>query len=144
VGRAAIARGHAVLVTGSAGEAPLAGAVAAAIGPGALSLAGRLGIGGLVAVLARASVLVSNDTGPVHLASALGVPTLAVYGPNTPVLYGPLAPGSRSFYRALPCSPCLTEANYRSSRCRIHVCTASVATGEVVTALGRVLAEVPA
>ena len=42
--------------------------------------------------LARAELLVANDTGPVHLASALKVPVLGLYGPNTPRLYGPLSP----------------------------------------------------
>lgn len=92
-----------------------------------------------MALLARADVLLSNDTGPVHLASQLGTPVLAFYGPNTPVLYGPLSAGSRAFYRDLPCSPCITVANYRSSRCRIHTCMAAIPVGEVVEALGRLL-----
>ena len=91
----------------------------------------------------------SNDTGPVHLASALHRPVLALFGPNTPVLYGPLSPpaGPRStaLWKALPCSPCLTEANYRSSRCRIHSCMSAIATGEATAALDRILlASVPA
>jgi ADP-heptose:LPS heptosyltransferase len=138
-GRAAIEAGRGVVVTGSASEADLARRVAAASGAGATSAAGGLRVEGLVALVAGASALVSNDTGPVHLASALGVPTLAVFGPNTPVLYGPLAPGSRAFWRGLPCSPCLSNANYRSSRCRIHTCMASVPVGEVVGALSALL-----
>jgi len=139
VGRRALAAGHRVVVTGGAAEAALARRLAARLGPGALSAAGRLDVAGLVALLAAARAVVSNDTAPVHLASALGVPVLAIFGPNTPVLYGPLSAGSRAFYRALPCSPCLTTSNYRSSRCRIHTCTASIPAGEVVTALARLL-----
>jgi ADP-heptose:LPS heptosyltransferase len=130
-------------VTGSAAESALAARVAEGSGPGAVSAAGRLDLDGLVALLAGARALVSNDTGPVHLASALAVPTLAIFGPNTPTIYGPLAPGSRTFYRALPCSPCLTAASYRSSRCRIFACMAAIPTGEVVGALQRVLAHGP-
>lgn len=139
VARTAIAHDHRVVVTGGASEVDLARGVACAGGPHATSVAGRLSIRGLVALLAGARAVVSNDTGPVHLASALGVPVLAIYGPNTPVLYGPLAPGSQAFYRDLPCSPCLTPSNYRSSRCRIHTCTASIPTGEVTGALVRLL-----
>ncbi len=140
VGRQAIVRhGAQVVVTGGASERAMAGRVAAASGPSARSAAGKLSVAGLVALLERATVLVSNDTGPVHLASALSVPTLALFGPNTPVLYGPLAPGSRAFFRALPCSPCLTTESYRSSPCRIHTCMASLPTGEVVAALDRAL-----
>lgn len=140
VGRAARAAGRRVLVTGGPGEAALVGRVVDAVGDGAVDLAGRLSIPGLVALLEGADVLASNDTGPVHLASALGTPVLAFYGPNTPVLYGPLSAGSRAFYRDLPCSPCITVANYRSSRCRIHSCMASIPTGEVVHALQALLA----
>jgi ADP-heptose:LPS heptosyltransferase len=139
VGRAASAAGHHVVVTGSAAERPLAARVAAAVGPRAVDAAGRLALDGLVALVAGARALVSNDTGPVHLASALGVPTLAIFGPNTPAIYGPLAPGSRAFYRALPCSPCITAANYRSSRCRIFACMAAIPTGEVVAGLQHLL-----
>jgi ADP-heptose:LPS heptosyltransferase len=139
VGRAAAARGHRVVVTGGAAETALAARVAAAVGPAALSAAGRLSVEGLVGLLARCRALVSNDTGPVHVASALGVPVLAIFGPNTPVLYGPLSAGSRAFFRGLPCSPCLTTANYRSSRCRIFTCMASIPTGEVAAALAALL-----
>jgi len=135
VGRAAGAEGRRVFVTGGSAEGVLAGRVAAAVGEGATSLAGRLSIEGLVALLAAADALASNDTGPVHIASQLGVPVLAFYGPNTPVLYGPLSEGSRAFYRELPCSPCITVANYRSSRCRIHTCMATIPTGEAVSAM---------
>lgn len=143
-GRAARAAGCGVVVTGGEAERALARRVAHAVGDGARAVAGDLSVEGFVALLAAARAVVSNDTGPVHLASALGVPVLAIYGPNTPSIYGPLAPASRAFYRALPCSPCLTVANYRTSRCRIHTCMAAVPTGEVVTALGALLSRVPA
>lgn len=141
VGRAAATRGLSVVVTGQVSEAALCARVAASAGPLAVSVAGRLSLDALVATLASARALVSNDTGPVHVASALGVPTLAMFGPNTPALYGPLAPGSRAFFRHLPCSPCLTAANHRSSRCRIFACMAAIPTGEVVGALLRLVDE---
>ncbi len=139
MGRVAVEAGFRVAVTGGPSEAELAGSVARAIGDGAVDLAGRLELEALIALLAHARVVASNDTGPVHLASQLGTPVLAFFGPNTPVLYGPLSEGSRAFYRDLPCSPCLTNANYRSSRCRIHTCMQAIPTGEVVHALRRLL-----
>ncbi len=139
VGRTAAAHGHRVFVTGGRQETELAQRVADAIGDFAASLAGRLGIDQLVALLDDATALVSNDTGPVHIASQLGTPVLAFFGPNTPVLYGPLSEGSQSFFRDLPCSPCLRNSNYRSSRCRIFTCMASIPTGEVAAALVRLM-----
>lgn len=138
-GRLAMSLGRHVLVTGGPGEVALAERTAAAVGEGACSLAGELSIEELVALLARADALVSNDTGPVHIASQLDTPVLAIYGPNTPVLYGPLSRNSRAFYRELPCSPCITVANYRSSRCRIFTCMAAIPVGEVVHHLRGVL-----
>ncbi len=139
LGRVARREGLHVVVTGGAGERDLATAVAAAVGDGSTVAAGRLDLAGLIGLLARAVALASNDTGPVHLASALGVPVLAVYGPNTPRLYGPLSPGSRALWRGLPCSPCLTAASYRSSRCRLFTCMESIATGEACAAFLGVL-----
>jgi ADP-heptose:LPS heptosyltransferase len=142
--RAAEAHGALVVVTGTAAEADLCARVAAAVGPDAVSTAGGLSLEGLVGLLARASALVSNDTAPVHLASALGRPVLALFGPNTPVLYGPLSKGSRTLYRALPCSPCLTVESYRSSRCRIPTCMGAIPTGEACAALSAILTEAAA
>ncbi len=139
VGRAARACGRRVLVTGGRAERELATRVAASVGDGARSIADRLSLRGLVALLERADAVASNDTGPVHIASQVGTPVLAFFGPNTPVLYGPLSAGSRAFYRELPCSPCITVANYRSSRCRIHTCMAAIPTGEATGAMTRLL-----
>jgi len=139
VGRTAVAQDCHVFVTGGKQEAELAQRVAAAIGEGATSLAGRMCIEELVALLDEARALVSNDTGPVHIASQLGTPVLAFFGPNTPALYGPLSEGSRAFFRDLPCSPCLRNSNYRSSRCRIFTCMQSIPTGEVASALTRLI-----
>jgi lipopolysaccharide heptosyltransferase III len=97
----------------------------------ARNVSGRLGLRALSALLDRALFLVSNDTGPVHLASGLGRPVLGLYGPNTPVLYGPLSEGSRSFYKGLPCSPCITNLNYKTSFCRLPVCIRNISVEEV-------------
>lgn len=92
---------------------------------------GKLSFLALGAVVARAAALVSNDTAPVHLGSAQDVPVFALFGPNTPRLYGPLSSGSHSFYRALPCSPCLTNMNYKTSYCRMPVCIRGIEVDEV-------------
>lgn len=139
LGRAAMARGRAVFVTGGEGERALVADVVARVGGGAIDVAGRLDLPGLVALLGGAHALVANDTGPVHLASQMGVPVLALYGPNTPALYGPLSPGSVALYRGLACSPCLTPASYRSSRCRLPTCMASIGVGSAQQALEKML-----
>lgn len=76
-----------------------------------VNAAGRIDIPQLVALLSHAAVVVSNDSGPLHLAAAAGASTAALFGPETPVLYGPLRsrPGQRHsvHYLALACSPCM-------------------------------------
>jgi ADP-heptose:LPS heptosyltransferase len=136
---AAERRGLRVVVSGGASERATCARVAAAVGPAAVVAAGRLSVDGLVALLDRAVALASNDTGPVHIASALGRPVLAFFGPNTPVLYGPLSAGSVALHKALPCSPCLLVETYRSSRCRLPVCMASISAGEAARAFGAVV-----
>ncbi len=135
--------GGLVVVTGSAAESPLAEEVRAASArkDRIVSAAGRLGVRALAALCGRAALVVSNDTSPVHLASAMGRPVLGLYGPNTPVLYGPLSPGSVAFYHRTPCSPCLTNFNYKTSYCRMPVCIRTITVEEVAAAADRRMEE---
>jgi lipopolysaccharide heptosyltransferase II len=99
----------------------------------------------LVAFLARVDLLVANDTGPVHLAAAVRTPVVAFYGPNSPRLYGPLGDGHSTLYRPLPCSPCLTNQNGKSSRCELPLCIRRIDVDEAWQAVhSRLRARVPA
>ena len=91
VGRELRARGFDVVVSGDAGDTELAAEVVAEIGPGARSIAGSVTLGGLLGVLERAAVVVSNDTGPLHLAGAVGAPSVGVYWCANALNYGPIA-----------------------------------------------------
>jgi ADP-heptose:LPS heptosyltransferase len=71
--------GMRVAVNGSAGEAELVDAVVGSMRQPAAALAGKLGLGGLCGLLERAALVVSNDTGPLHLALALGVPSVGIF-----------------------------------------------------------------
>ena len=82
--------GYAVAVTGGPGEKDLTQRVTA-LAPGALDLGGRTNLSTLVALVARSGVVVSNDTGPAHLAYALRTPSVTLFGPSTDVeRWGPL------------------------------------------------------
>lgn len=84
------AAGHQVVVTGSAAERPLAVEVAdrAGLGEDAV-LAGRTGPGELAALVAAAALVVCGDTGVGHLATAFGTPSVLLFGPTPPRLWGP-------------------------------------------------------
>lgn len=73
-----------VAVTGSTSELPLVKAVCAALGPRALPLAGELSLGELGALIEAAQLLISNNSGPVHLAAALGTPVVDLYALTNP------------------------------------------------------------
>ncbi len=84
VGRALVERGVCVVITGTPPESAITRRVAAGIGgrggsDEVIDVTGRLSLGGLAGLLARASVVVSNDTGPLHLAAAVGAPAVGIY-----------------------------------------------------------------
>src|SRR5579859_3549421 len=92
-----------VVLTGSAGDAVRVGALAG----DCLNLAGKTSVMELVELLRRCSVLVTGDSGPMHLAAAVGTPVVAIFGPTDPVLTGPYGKGHVVLRTELPCSPCL-------------------------------------
>lgn len=101
-----------VVVLGAAGDAPLAAAIGAAVhqrgGPAIIDATGKLSLLGSAALLARCTVLVTNDSAPLHLASAMNTPTIALFGPTVPDMgFGPLAERHLTLGRdELTCRPC--------------------------------------
>ncbi|HVI35143.1 MAG TPA: lipopolysaccharide heptosyltransferase II [Gaiellales bacterium] len=96
-----------VVVIGSRDDAELATAVVAAARRRAHSAAGELDLRTAAALLARASVLVTNDSAPLHLATAVGTPIVALFGPTVPAQgFGPRGAADRTLGVALGCRPC--------------------------------------
>lgn len=100
--------GETVVVTGGPDEAPLARAVAAFVNRPILDLTGRTGLGELAAVFARCRLVLGPDSGPLHLAVAVGVPTVHLFGPASQRRFGPWGPPGKHMVvsTALPCAPC--------------------------------------
>ncbi len=84
-----------------------------------LDLAGELSIDELVALLERANAVVSNDSGPMHVAAALETPTVGLFGPETPVMYAPLGTRARALWEPPICSPCINVHDNKLATC-IH------------------------
>ena len=63
------------------------------------------------------SLLVPNDGGPGHFAAMTPMPTIIFYGPETPLLYGPIDEKARNLFLGFSCSPCVTAYNHRNSPC---------------------------
>jgi heptosyltransferase-2 len=98
-----------IVVVGGAGDRELAAAIVAACPAGrALDVTGQLSLLASAELLRRAALLVTNDSAPQHLASAVGTPSLTIFGPTVPEFgFGPLAPGSRTAgVQGLACRPC--------------------------------------
>jgi heptosyltransferase-2 len=74
------------------------------------SVAGALGIGELLAVLRGASLVVGNDSGPVHIAAAMGRPTVAIFGSTSPRWTAPRGAAVRIVSRPVDCAPCFRRA----------------------------------
>lgn len=102
----AIASGHCIVFTGNLAEQPLIERARAAMRRPSVSLAGQLDLGQFGALLAGARVLVSNNTGPVHIAAALGTPVVVLYAQTNPQ-HTPWRVPARVLYHDVACRNCL-------------------------------------
>lgn len=115
-----------ILVIGSADEAEIAATVASSMEKKPAVLTGETTLADLVGLISQASLFVSNDTGPMHMANALGVPVVAIFGPTDPAVTGPFQKPSVCLKKEVPCWPC----SYR--KCPYdHRCLAGIDPEEV-------------
>jgi lipopolysaccharide heptosyltransferase II len=91
--------------------------VTARLRGGALNLAGATGLLELAALLKRASLMISNDSGPMHLAAALGTPVVGLFGPTDPRRVGPYGPGAVAVKKDFDCAGCSRRACVRDGGC---------------------------
>ena len=75
----------------------------------AISLAGKTSLKELIAVMRKAKFVISNDSGPMHIAAALGIPVYAIFGPTDPLRTGPYGKGHTIISPAIPCAPCFKK-----------------------------------
>jgi heptosyltransferase I len=93
-----------VIVAGGADDRPLAAGI-----PDALDLTGATNLRQLVALLERAAVVIANDSGPMHIASALGRPLVTPFGPTSPIRTGPYRRMDTVIRLDIACSPCFSR-----------------------------------
>ena len=110
-----------VVTVGSEGERPSAEKVRATAKLPVTVLNGRTSLETLIGVIAGASVLLGNDSGPVHIAAALGVPTVAVFGATDYKVAAPYSPRGRAVYEPVECSPCWLRECPIDHRCMTRV-----------------------
>jgi heptosyltransferase-2 len=109
-----VRRGGIVWLFGANGDAPSCAAITAALGPEerarVFDLAGRTSLLDAIDLLGLATGVVTNDSGLMHVACALGRPVVAIYGSSSPAFTPPLAASARIVRDELPCSPCFERA----------------------------------
>ncbi len=119
------------VVLGESAEAPIAAAVARSAPGATLDLCGRLDILETAAVLQRCRLLVTNDSGLMHVAEAVGCRVLALFGPTTPAFgYAPYLPTSFLLHRPPPCNPCSKNGSKPCHR-PTHECMERIGVEEV-------------
>jgi heptosyltransferase II len=122
------------LIFGTAKERELAEDVTKQIGPAATNLAGKTSLAELIRELQRCQLLLTNDTGTMHLAAHLGVPTVAIFGSTEPALTGPIGEGHIVLRQQVECSPCFLRTCPIDFRCMERVKAA-----DVVAAIEKIL-----
>ena len=94
------------LVVGGKSDVGIADRVVDSSKGKAISLAGKTSIKEMIEIIRNASFVVTNDSGPMHIAAALGVPVFAIFGPTNPLRTGPYGEGHTIIRKAIKCSPC--------------------------------------
>jgi lipopolysaccharide heptosyltransferase II len=113
--------GAKVLIVGARGEETLARAIAEKIQARTVVLSGQTSVRELMAAVKRCSVFVTNDTGPMHIAAAFGVPVVAVFGPTDWRTTAPFGAGHTLVRQPVDCSPCLLRECPIDHRCMTRV-----------------------
>ena len=122
-------KGMAVVFSGGPQDVQGIEEIRAAMTGKAATLAGRTTLKDLAALYERAAVLITTDTGPMHLAAAAGTPVVALFGPTAPWRTGPFGEGHRVLRAEISCSPCLKRQCDRG-----HVCMEQITVDKVVQA----------
>lgn len=99
-------RGAASLIFGGPEDAPSCAEVSGKVRGKVIDLSGRITLRQAMALLKRLDIFITNDSGPMHIAAALGVPTVAVFGSTDARLTGPVGPHAKAVSNKAECSPC--------------------------------------
>ena len=106
-----------VAMIGSEAERPIANLIRERMKSPTAMLSGKTSLETLIGVLAESSLMITNDSGPMHIAAALGVPTVAIFGSTDERVTGPYGPRTRIVKHPVECSPCLLRECPIDHRC---------------------------
>jgi 3-deoxy-D-manno-octulosonic-acid transferase/heptosyltransferase-1 len=126
--------GIGVILTGS--EAGPLDRIRALMTTEAVNLGGRTKLRELACLYREAALVITTDSGPMHLAAGMGTPVIALFGPTDPARTGPYGAGHRIIRRGLDCMPCFRK------RCETRTCMREITAEEVFAAAEEMLAGV--
>ena len=108
---------------------------------GIINLCGKLSLSQLAVLLKRTKLFITNDSGPLHLADMLEVPTISFFGPETPVLYGANSKNHFVFFKNIDCSPCINVHTGKLVKCvKLHPeCMKNITVEEVLDKIKKIL-----
>ena len=137
VARHFLAKGCRVVLIGSAEDRPVCQQVTAGA-PGTIDLCGQTSVSELAAIVARATVCITNNSGPMHLAVALDRPVVSIFGPTNSVWIGPYQRPDAVLKTDLPCAPCYFR---KLRQCpNDHACMEAISTAAVIEWVEQALA----
>ncbi|MCG9131252.1 lipopolysaccharide heptosyltransferase II [Candidatus Poribacteria bacterium] len=120
-----------IVLTGSSNELALVEALPTSLP--IINLIGKTSILQLGALLERCEVCLTCDSGPMHIAAAVGTPTVALFGPTSPARHKPYGTGHTTIEKPVECRPCYKRTCHRQNA--LHLCMTEISIAEVVKAL---------
>ena len=122
-----------IILTGSHEEKDVCEDLALQINPArTVNFAGKTSFKELITLYSISDLLITNDSGPVHFASTTEIPILALFGPETPKIFGPMSPNAKVISLELACSPCVSVFNQKKSSCDDNQCMKQISVQMVV------------
>jgi len=129
-----------IILTGSPEEKKVCEDLALQINPArTVNFAGKTTFKELITLYSISDLLITNDSGPVHFASTTEIPILALFGPETPKIFGPMSPNSKVISLELACSPCVSVFNQKKSFCDDNQCMKQISVQMVVKETQKIL-----
>ncbi len=131
--------GYKIVVFGASDESDICGYISEKTGKASIDTCGKLTLGQYAAILERCKLLITNDGGPLHMAVALGVPTVSIFGPVDEKVYGPYSDSSKHIVISgtAECRPCYR--NFRYPLCKTFICLDSIEPERVLDAAKKIL-----
>ncbi len=114
-------QGAQAIVFGSPSETAIAQSISSLMRHQVILLTGKTQLAELIAMIACCDFFITNDSGPMHLAAALRIPTLAIFGPTDEIATGPLSPTAVVLNKKVECSPCLLRECPIDHRCMTRI-----------------------